>query len=328
MLDGVKVRYFSSSVLRRLYWAPTLARALRCDMPGADAVHLHSVFLWPTWAAAREAKRSGVPYVLSPRGMLVHKLIESRHRRLKTAWITLIERSNLEAASAVHVTSSNEAEALATFGFQLKGVATIPNGLDDVVESPSPDPPPDIKALSGGQPLVLFLGRLSWVKGLDRLLCAFARTTVGRLAIVGTDFDNLAAHLRELASELGIAQRFHLIPRTVLGPDKEAVFAAASAFILPSLSESFGNAALEAMQRGLPAIVTRGVGVSDIIEGAGNGIVVEDTVDALALAMQRLLADPDGCRSMGASGRQHVAERYGWAAVAPRMEALYQSLQH
>ena len=327
MLDGVKVHYFSSSVLRRLYWAPTLGRALRRDMPCTDAVHLHSVFLWPTWVAAREAKRSGIPYVLSPRGMLVHKLIESRHRRLKTAWITLIERSNLEAASAVHVTSPNEAEALETFGFQLKRVATIPNGLNDVVESPSPDPPPDIKALRGGQPLVLFLGRLSWVKGLDRLLRAFARTTVGRLAIVGTDFDNLASRLRELASELGIAHRFHLIPRTVLGPDKEAVFAAASAFILPSFSESFGNAALEAMQRGLPAIVTRGVGISDIVEETGGGIVVEDTVDALASAMQRLFEDPGNCRAMGASARQHIAERYGWTAIAPRMEALYQSLQ-
>jgi glycosyltransferase involved in cell wall biosynthesis len=297
-------------------------------MPGADAVHLHSVFLWPTWAAAREAQRSGIPYVLSPRGMLVDKLIERRHRQLKTAWITLIERSNLEAASAVHVTSPNEAEALATFGFQLTRIATIPNGLDNVVESTSPDPLPDIKALCGSQPLVLFFGRLSWVKGLDRLLRAFARTTVGRLAIVGTDFDNLASGLRALASELGIAQRFHLIPRTVLGTDKEAVFAAASAFILPSVSESFGNAALEAMQRGLPVIVTRGVGMSDVVEETGSGIVVEDTVDALAAAMQRLLEEPGVCRAMGAWGRQHVAERYSWAAIAPRMEALYQSLQN
>jgi glycosyltransferase involved in cell wall biosynthesis len=159
-------------------------------------------------------------------------------------------------------------------------------------------------------------------------MCSFARTTVGRLAIVGTDFDNLAPRLRVLATELGIAQRFHLIPRTVLGSDKEAVFAAASVFIQPSLSESFGNAALEAMQRGLPAIVTRGVGISDIIEEAGGGIVVEDTVDALAAAMQRLLENPNACRAMGASGLRHVAERYSWAAVAPQMEALYQSLQH
>jgi glycosyltransferase involved in cell wall biosynthesis len=326
-LDGVQVRYFASTVLRRLYWAPALARALRRDMAGADAVHLHSVFLWPTWAAAREATRTRTPYVLSPRGMLVHKLIESRHRRLKTAWITLIERSNLEAASAIHLTSPNEAEALAKFDFRLKRVATVPNGVDDIVEPPSADPPPDIAALRGSQPLILFFGRLSRVKGLDRLLRAFARTTVGKLAIVGTDFDNLAPRLRELAAELGIARRLHLVPRTVSGSDKEAVFAAASIFILPSYSESFGNAALEAMQRGVPVIVTSSVGIGDIIEASGGGLVAEDSIEGLAAAMQRLLGDPGGSRSMGESGRRHVAEHCGWATIAPRMEALYQSLQ-
>ncbi|HEY1796220.1 MAG TPA: glycosyltransferase [Stellaceae bacterium] len=328
MLDGVRVHYFASHVLRRLYWAPALARALRRDVGDADAVHLHSVFLWPTWAAARAAARSRTPYVLSPRGMLVHELIEARHRRLKTAWISLIERSNLEAASAVHLTSPNEAEALGKFGFRLKRVATVPNGLDDIVESPAEDPPPDIKALWGAQPLILFFGRLSWVKGLDRLLRAFARTGVGALAIVGTDFDGLAPHLRETAAELGVAHRVHLVPRTVSGPDKEAVFAAASAFILPSYSESFGNAALEAMQRGLPVIVTRAVGIGDIVEASGGGIVADDTVEGLAAAMQRLLTDADGCRSIGEAGRQHVAEHYRWAAIAPRMEALYESLLH
>src|SRR3984957_865631 len=86
MLDGVKVRYFASRLLRRLSWAPALARTLQRDMAGADAVHLHSVFLWPTWAAARLAARSAIPYVISPRGMLVDKLIASRHHLLKSAW--------------------------------------------------------------------------------------------------------------------------------------------------------------------------------------------------------------------------------------------------
>ena len=85
MLDGVKIRYFASPTLRRLSWAPALARALRREIAGADVAHLHSVFLWPTWAAARLARRAQVPYVISPRGMLVEKLIKSRHRLLKSA---------------------------------------------------------------------------------------------------------------------------------------------------------------------------------------------------------------------------------------------------
>jgi glycosyltransferase involved in cell wall biosynthesis len=328
MLDGVKVRYFASHVLRRLYWAPSLARALRRDIAGADAMHLHSVFLWPTWAAARLAVRSRVPYVLSPRGMLVQKAINGRHRRLKTAWINLIERQNLECAAAVHLTSATEAAALATFGFRLKQISTVPNGVDGFAETgAATDVSADIAAVTRDQPFILFFGRLARVKALDRLLEAFTQTTAGTLAIVGTDFEQLAPQLRGLADRLGIAERVRFVPRTVLGRDKEAVFGAASACVLPSHSESFGNAALEAMQHGLPVIVTPDVGVCDIVRASGGGIVADGSVGSLAAAMQRLLLDPGLCRSMGAAGRGHVDEQYGWANIAARMEVLYQSLQ-
>jgi len=66
-LDGVKVWYFHSRVLRRIYYSPEMMRHLKKQMPSFDLVHLHSVFLWPTWATARVARSAGVPYVLSPR---------------------------------------------------------------------------------------------------------------------------------------------------------------------------------------------------------------------------------------------------------------------
>src|SRR5262249_55916333 len=65
-VDGVHVRYFPSKRLRRLYFSPPMARALHADIAGFAAVHLHSVFLWPTWAAARSARNARVPYLISP----------------------------------------------------------------------------------------------------------------------------------------------------------------------------------------------------------------------------------------------------------------------
>ena len=118
-LEGVQVRYFPCPLLRRLYWAPALGRALESEIGKFDAVHLHSVFLWPTWAAARAARKANVPYVLSPRGMLVRDLIGRRSRLAKSAWIQIIERSNLEQAAAVHLTSQLEAAELQRFGWRL-----------------------------------------------------------------------------------------------------------------------------------------------------------------------------------------------------------------
>jgi glycosyltransferase involved in cell wall biosynthesis len=321
------VRYFPSRHLRRLAFAPSLADGLRGEIAGADVVHLHSVFLWPTWAAARLARTSGVPYIISPRGMLVRQLIEQRHRLIKSAWIALIEKRNLARAAAVHVTSSVEAAELEKFGWPLQQVAMIPNGADAPDGSVAGAPSEDIKALAQALPLVLFFGRLAWVKGLERLLGGFARTRQGILAIVGTDYDGLAPRLAELARELGIASRVRIIPRTVTGADKELAFASARAFVLPSYSESFGNAVIEAMQRGVPAIVTPGVGAADAVRDSGGGIVTGDDEESLAAAIDRLTDDAALARAMGDAGRKHVEAHYGWPSVATRMEALYESVR-
>src|SRR5262249_14878238 len=113
--DDVWVTYFPSPLLRRLYWAPALGRALQRDVGTFDAVHLHSVFLWPTWAAACAARKAGIPYVLAPRGMLIRDLINRRSRVVKSAWIRLIERSNVEHATIIHLTSQLEAAELEDF---------------------------------------------------------------------------------------------------------------------------------------------------------------------------------------------------------------------
>src|SRR6185437_7244568 len=128
-MDGVRVRYFASPFLRRLYYAPALERAMR-EGPDYDLVHLHSVFLWPTWAAARAARERRIPYVLSPRGMLVEDLVRRRSTWAKRAWIALVERANIERAAAIHVTSDVESAELARFGFRLPAVHCVPNGVD------------------------------------------------------------------------------------------------------------------------------------------------------------------------------------------------------
>src|SRR5438874_10292208 len=88
-VDGVRVTYFASP-FSRLYWSPSM----RFDASRYDVVHLHSVYLWPTWAAARVARRAGVPYIISPRGMLVRELIARKSRLVKSAWLRMVERRN------------------------------------------------------------------------------------------------------------------------------------------------------------------------------------------------------------------------------------------
>jgi glycosyltransferase involved in cell wall biosynthesis len=325
-LEGVRIRYFSCPLLRRLYWAPALGRSLKSEIGNFDASHLHSVFLWPTWVAARAARKAGVPYVLSPRGMLVRDLIARRSRLAKSAWIQTIERSNLKQAAAVHLTSQLEAAELQRFGWRLPRLAVIPNGVD---EPPSWNGQiaTDVEAIAAEQPLVLFLGRLSWKKGLDRLLRAFACTKAGKLAIVGTDDEGLAPQLVKLAGDLRIADRVRILSRTIIGSEKERLFAAARVFVLTSYSENFGNTVLEAMRRRVPVIVTPEVGAADIVRESEGGLVVAGDPVPLGAAISQLSSDADLARSMGEAGQRHAIGHYSWTSIAARMEDLYESLR-
>jgi glycosyltransferase involved in cell wall biosynthesis len=324
-LDGVQITYFPCPLVRRLYWSPALGQALRHQIGKFDLVHLHTVFLWPTWAAARAARNIGIPYVLSPRGMLVKDLIARRSRLAKSAWIRLIERANVEQAAALHLTSQLEAAELARFGWPLPRLAVIPNATDEPLSS-NDKIAPDVEAITREQPLVLSLGRLSWKKGLDRLLQAFAHTQSGTLAVVGTDDENFAPQLVKLAADLQIADRVRILPRTVVGSEKERLFAAARLFVLPSYSENFGNVVLEAMRRGVPVVVTPEVGAAEIVRTSGAGLVVKGDPEPLSSAIRLLTGDLVLAHSMGEAGRRHAAAHFTWAQVAAQMEDLYNSI--
>lgn len=325
-IDGVQVHYFSSPRLRRLYWSPDMGQALKRRLPEYDFVHLHSVFLWPIWAAAREARHAGVPYVISPRGMLIEDLIRRQSRWAKTIWINLIEKKNLRNAAAIHVTAEIEREELLRFGWRLPQIVSIPNGVGDP-ETDLTTVSADVKEIAAAQPLVLFLGRISWKKGLDRLLKAFALTTDARLAIVGTNDENLIASLVPQAESLGITERVRFLPRSVSGADKEYLYAAAKLFVLPSYSENFGNTVLEAMRRSLPVLVTPEVGAAQILHSANAGLVVPGTPQRLADGINRLISDPALMKRMGTAGHRYAVDRCGWPAVAAEMERFYESVQ-
>lgn len=314
--DGPRVRYHRSRWMRRLYWSPALARSLTQVAPTADLVHAHAVFLWPTAAAARAARRAAKPFVLSPRGMLVRGLIEARSRWAKQAWITLVERANLRGAAAIHVTSAYERDELRALDLgPLPRIEVIPNG----VELPhAPSPPP-------GRRRALFVGRVAAKKRIETLLDALSLVDAVSLEIVGPDDEGLSPALARRAAERGLAERV-----VFSGPTDpagvQAALARSDLLVLASRSENFGNVVVEAMAAGRPVVVTPGVGAADIVRAAGAGHVAEEDAASIAAAIRDLLDRPFDAAVMGDAGRRFVERELSWDAVAARMRAMYSEI--
>lgn len=320
-IDGVQVWYFPSQILRRLYWSPKMKMALSQAVPGFDVVHLHSVFLWPTWAAARVAEAAGVPYVVSPHGMLVRDLVRRKSRFLKLAWTKLIERHTLASASAVHVTAENEQEELRCFDFDLPMVWTVPNGIDE----PDVCLPKTADNLSGIKQFVLFLGRINWKKGLDRLIMAWEHVPDATLLIAGNDEESYQSDLERLASETGVTERIRFVGM-VQGDSKWRLFRDADLFVLPSYSENFGISVLEAMLMGCPVVVTPEVGLAEAIAESETGLVVAGDPTSLGREIRELLSDAGRRQRMGVNGRRLASTRYSWRRVAGQMADKYETI--
>lgn len=319
--DGVNVRYFPTTLGRRLYRSPKMGRALAASLPSFDIVHLHSVFLWPMSVAARIARAQGVPYILSPHGMLVDALIRRKARLFKTAWIALFEQENIAAAAVLHLTAQIEAEEFRKLGLAAQRLEVIPNGLDF--------PPEAAQAKRGSiaaRPAaikwrIVSLGRLNWKKGLERLIEAMAYVPDAELVLAGNDEDHYRVVLERLARRRGLSDRV-FYTGALYDARKWSLLRSADLFVMPSYSENFGLAALEAMACGVPVVVTPQVGLARDIEDAAAGLVVAGEPEVLGAALAHLLSAPERRARMGAAGRV-AAGRYSWSQIAKRMEKVY-----
>jgi glycosyltransferase involved in cell wall biosynthesis len=316
--DGVLIRYFPVRFLRRLYWSPPMASALRDEIGGFDVLHLHSVFLWPTWSAARIAHSRRIPYIVSPRGSLGREVIRRKSTLVKSAWIQLIEQRTLRESAAVHATSEIESEEIKALGLDVPRISCVPNGVD-APHRHAPLAAGPYAAIT--RPYALYLGRINWKKGLDRLLGAWRLMPDLNLIIAGNDEEGYREKLAAITREYQIDDRIHFLG-PVSDEHKWALYENADMFILPSYAENFANTVAEAMSMGCPVIVTPEVGLSTFVKEFGAGVVVDGAPQALGEAIRALAHDPTARREMGDRGRRAVRAHLSWDSVARRMEIL------
>lgn len=319
-VDGVKVWYFRSRLLRRLYFSWRMRSWLKRELRRFDVVHVHAVFLFPSTMAARLCNAAGVPYAIAPRGMLVKALIDSKSRWLKRAWIALFERRTLAQAAFIHATSRAEIQEIDRLGLMLAPAQVLMNGVGSRIFKLDALELPEIT-----RPYLLYLGRVTPKKNIDLLVGAIARIAELDLVVIGVDELQTRAKLQTQADALGIAARVHFLGER-LGEEKWRWIKHARALALVSVNENFGNSVAEAMLAGIPVIVSQGVGLAQWVGAERAGWVCAPEIETLVAALQELIADPARATTFGQNG-QHFAQRtLSWDAIAGKSLQLYRNI--
>lgn len=165
--------------------------------------------------------------------------------------------------------------------------------------------------LPDGQFTFLFIGNNWLIKGLQHAIRALAQVPDAQLLVVGRGYERLESW-KKYSDGLGVSRRIQYVPRR---PDVLHYYAAADALLAASVYDTFGMTVLEAMACGLPAIISRSMGVAEIA-GPDDCLLVAQLQDAaeLALAMQRITTDAALRAKLAANGAR-LAERQPWDAA-------------
>lgn len=329
--NGARYRYCSVQ-FRPLLFSENLRRFLKGNVCRYDIVHVHGLYRFPQTYAAWKARVQSVPYVITPHGALDPYLYARstkgsiRVKRLYERWFDL---RNLNAAGAIHYTAEEERERASFLNLRASSIV-IPNGLDWTRYRELPTRGA-LRARWGLEdaPLVLFLGRLHFKKGLDLLISAFdalgKRAPGVQLVIAGPENDDYGQKVRGWVRERGLDAVVHFVG-SLEGQDVVQAYVDADVFVLPSYTENFGMSVAEAMACELPVVISDQVNIHAEVASAGAGLVTRCDADDVALALESLLNDADRRNAMGAAGRRLVQERYTWPAIVEALTREYEGV--
>ena len=310
----------------REYSTP-LYQFLRTHIREYDVVHCHGI--WHFGSLAPFLLDDTVTKVITIHGLLDKWAIRHSYWKKKLLSVVLQKRL-LRRADLIQINNTDEQQDLLRYlGQQHPHVVLIPNGIP--MEEFQTLPPPGTfrgqHGIGANQTMILFMSRLNIKKGLDLLLPAFAqyarRHPDARLVLAGPD-DGYQAAAEAFMAENNLTDRIKLVGM-LTGETKKAALADADVFVLPSYSEGFSMAVLEAMAAGVPAVVSDRVGFGEVIRQTGAACLTDLTPDGVLASLEKVLTDAPYRQQIRAAGQALVRQQYTIEVVADQLLAAYQT---
>ena len=319
--------YFSPP-MKEFIFSPALTKWLWQNIKNYDILDNYYLFSYAPSCAAAIARWQNIPYTVRIQGQLTSWGL-TQGKLKKQIYSMLVERRNLKNAAVLHCTSEAEVEDVRRFGIKAP-VVKLPLGVEEV--SINPQAVKQIHSaygISPHTPIILFLSRLHHDKCPDMLIKALSLMNNNcldfHLLIAGEGEAGYVNYLKQLVESLNLTNRI-TFTGFVKNESKNLLLQGADLFVLPSRAENFSISTAEAMAAGKPVIVTPGVQLASEIIAADAGLVVEEDVNALKLAISHLLTYPKLRQELGQNGSTWANNRYCWNQIASNLANVYSAI--
>lgn len=337
-IEGIKVKYFT--FVKSLEWlgptgwqfSPVMKNALKISIKDFDLIYIVGIWNYPVAMAARCCLRYKKPYIISPRGMLYPFTMGTKFGK-KSIYYNLVVKDILKSANAIHYTTEDESEKCHSFLGLRKRKVVIPNGIDlsefrDLSASRKfRERYPELK----DKKVILFLGRIARIKGLDILIRAYnilaKESDEVHLFIAGGGEEGYKEKIEKQVSNSKLQKRV-TFSGFLNSEEKLEAYAGSDIFVLPSYSENFGLSVVEAMACAVPVVISDKVGIYREIRDKNSGIIVKTNTESVYHGIKKLLEDESLRKELSENGKALVKEYYDIDKVADKMIEVFREISH
>ena len=330
-VDGVPVERERPVAFIAGYWV-TLRLFSRLISENSDLIFAHCARSFQLDIAALASFVLRKPLIVAPHGSVYsYKLFRGGLRRplyvVHNAALKLV----FKQAKRIVATSQEEVRQISRFGADMAKVVLIPNFVEESQFSRLPERGGlrQNYGLTGNVKIILFVGRMARVKGLETLLGAFSEVIKSRddvwLVLVGPD-GGYYKQMIDLSQRLRCSHRV-ITPGPLYGDKKLEAFVDSDIVVMPSDYESFGIVALEAFGCGKPVVGSRVGGLQELIIPDHTGLLFErGNIVELGSILKSLLDRPDFVDEMGGRARKFVSEKYSDRAIGWQVLTMCEQL--
>ena len=330
-IDGIKVDYFKN-ISNRFKLATMLDTPIgaifriKNQIRDFDVVHVHEHRQTLSIIACYFARRYGIPYVVQAHGSVLPFF---QKEGLKNIFDKVFGFKILHGASKVFALTEVEKEQYLKMGVEEDRIEIVPLGIN--IEEYSNLPEEGIFRekfnISKDDKLIIFIGRVHEIKGLDLLIDAFKELADSesdvKLAIVGPD-DGYMDALNLRIAECDLSDKV-IVTGPLYKSEKQEALVDCDLFVMPSKYESFTTSGLEAMACGKPLVLTKNNHIHDWVDGS-VGLACDDDKMSLKDAMAEVLFDEELSKKFGMNGRRLIQEKYNWDMINEQILNIYESI--